>query len=598
MAPPTMTTETLSATSASVSGSAPGPLLATPSTRNLGEEGEIDGPAEVLHKKFDDVEEEHDIFEDARIKVKKFMSESFIGRTYENVLIVVAVFSGLQYIVTTYSQYLSQDEIGAFQSLEIVLAVVFGWDWFFCLALADRKIDHFTSFYSMIDLLTIIPIWVTRVFHCMDYNNIITSRDTVIYILCALTTTRLLRSLRLRRKLILIDDEVTRLLTDIAINIVVALLFFAALMQFLEQQDAPQLVDKDRYPEFHTWCYYVVVTLSSVGYGDIAPISTLGRVFAMFMIAFAYISASQMSTALISKLSEQSIYARMHYVEKYKATHVFVCGDISTMSIMPFVNELFHEDHEDENINAVFMSPDSPSAIIRNILRDTVLSLRVTFLEGSALSERDLKRSKVIEAKAIFIMTNKFSDDPDKMDSQTILQQFFLKKVVMRQSGREKPLFGIQLIRPENLRHFVDSTSIEDSDYKPDIILCLNEIKMGIIAKAVMFPGSNTLLMNLLTSFADDDDDDDEAEDDVEGDKGLETEDLDKDDQDNWVGEYQRGCGWEVYTTRLNPMFSGATFAALADVLYQRIGVVLFGLRVEDLKKDRAHARMLLNPAG
>jgi hypothetical protein len=33
-----------------------------------------------------------------------------------------------------------------------------------------------------------------------------------------------------------------------------------------------------------------------------------------------------------------------------------------------------------------------------------------------------------------------------------------------------------------------------------------------IIAKAVMFPGSNTLLMNLLTSFADDDDDDDNAE--------------------------------------------------------------------------------------
>jgi hypothetical protein len=120
---------------------------------------------------------------------------------------------------------------------------------------------------------------------------------------------------------------------------------------------------------------------------------------------------------------------------------------------------------------------------------------------------------------------------------------------------------------------------------------------MGIIAKAVMFPGSNTLLMNLLTSFADDDDDDDEAEDDGKGDNN-ETEDLDKDDQDNWVGEYQRGCGWEVYTTRLNPMFSGTTFAVLADILYQRIGVVLFGLLVEDLKKDRAHARMLLNPAG
>jgi hypothetical protein len=34
--------------------------------------------------------------------------------------------------------------------------------------------------------------------------------------------------------------------------------------------------------------------------------------------------------------------------------------------------------------------------------------------------------------------------------------------------------------------------------------VCLNEIKMGVLAKAVMYPGSNTLLMNLISSFSDD----------------------------------------------------------------------------------------------
>jgi len=32
----------------------------------------------------------------------------------------------------------------------------------------------------------------------------------------------------------------------------------------------------------------------------------------------------------------------------------------------------------------------------------------------------------------------------------------------------------------------------------------LNEIKMGVLAKSVVYPGINTFIMNLITSFSDD----------------------------------------------------------------------------------------------
>lgn len=419
----------------------------------------------------------------------------------------------------------------------------------------------------------------------MDYNNIFTAEDKMVYILCGVTTTRILRSLRLRRKLLRIEDEVSRCIADIALNILVCMLFFCALMQFLETQDQPY--------EFHTWLYYILVTMATVGYGDIAPKSTLGRIAAMGMIAFAFISGPQMSSELIEKINQQSIYARALYMRKYRSKHVYICGEVNSMAVKDFVGELFHDDHEDDNIHAVVMSPDAPTSAMMQILRDTTYSLRVTFLEGSALSEKDLRRAQVREAVAIFIMTNKFSDDPDEEDAKTILQQFYLKKFVMREHSLAKPLFAIQLIRPENRRHLVDSSTVEGIHFKEDIILCLNEIKMGIIAKAVMFPGSNTLLMNLLSSFADDDKENEDKELNLQ----AETENLDTDEQDHWIGEYQRGCGWEVYTTKLNPMFSGTNFAVLAEILYQRIGTVLFGLLVEDIPKDRSKTRMVLNPA-
>ena len=542
-------------------------------------------------------DEHRDVFEVYRVKIQKYMHTSLFGQLYENLLITAAIFSGCQYISSTYHYYLPEEVLNAYQTIEIVLAVIFSWDWVFCFFLADSKIMFTTSFYSMIDLLTVIPIWVTRSYPCMDYNNIDTPADTIVYILCAITSTRILRSLRIRRKLMRIEDEVTRALTDIGLNIIIFVLYFAALMQFLEQQNPVDVATNfaTEHEEFHSWCYYIIVTMTSVGYGDISPKSTWGRVLAMAMICMAFIAGPQMSGNLVEKMEEKSVYARSSYVAKYRATHVFICGDISTTAILPFVLELFHEDHEDENIHAVFMSPNLPNGAMRGILRDPMLSHRVTYLEGSVLSDADLKRGHVANAVSIFIMANKFTYFPDEEDANIILQQFALKKFIMHEQLPNKPLFAMQLIRPENKRYLIDSSELEGPEHKDDIILCLNEIKMGIIAKAVMYPGSNTLLMNLLTSFADEDDEEEEEEAINEKEK---TETIDNDTADNWLGEYQQGCGWEVYTTKLNPMFSGVTFATLAEILYQRMGVVLFGLLVEDLRKDKSHARMLLNPAG
>ncbi len=99
--------------------------------------------------------------------------------------------------------------------------------------------------------------------------------------------------------------------------------------------------------------------------------------------------------------------------------------------------------------------------------------------------------------------------------------------------------------------------------------------------------------MNLLTSFADEFE---EGEDDDEA-KNGEIDQLDDDLNNNWVTEYKKGCDWEIYTTELSEMFVGWKFSTLSEYLYNKLGIVLFGLQVEDLKLSKG-ARTLLNPAG
>jgi hypothetical protein len=126
----------------------------------------------------------------------------------------------------------------------------------------------------------------------------------------------------------------------------------------------------------------------------------------------------------------------------------------------------------------------------------------LTYIEGSALVEADLKRVKLEEADAIFIMTNKFSDKPDEEDAKTILVSLSMKRYMLSVVG-SSPLFCMQLIRPQNLRHLNRSDDPDESASSSQLVVCINQIKMGILAKGVMFPGATTLIMNLISSFND-----------------------------------------------------------------------------------------------
>jgi hypothetical protein len=281
-----------------------------------------------------------------------------------------------------------------------------------------------------------------------------------------------------------------------------------------------------------------------VGYGDISPKTEWGRFAAMAMISFAIITVPQMTNELIEKMGLMSVYARAFYIPKTRSTqHVLICGDLNSSSIHEFFEELFHEDHDATNLHAVVLHPGLPSHEMQAIMKDPKFMLSVTYLEGIPLNDNDLRRAMASEAKAIFIMTNKFSSNPDEEDAKTILQQFSIQRYFKLNSNTAKKnekkngvkvwlkehlpapmvsclclgneyeyeshghnnkqnnveeinnLFCMQLIRPENKRHLVSSNNSKSDESssggagnKNDLVICLNEIKMGVIAKACIFP--------------------------------------------------------------------------------------------------------------
>jgi potassium large conductance calcium-activated channel subfamily M alpha protein 1 len=545
--------------------------------------------------------------EQARIKMVRYITTSTSGQLYTKLLLTLSLLSPLQFIYQTYltpdqPDYLFLTEI--FNIIEMILASIFSMDWVLNFFLADHKLAFISSFFSMIDLMTVVPVWVTVNNTCIAYEDIHSSKEAILYILCGMGTTRIMRALRLKKYLNTIHSDIDRLLGEITLVIVTLILFNAALMQYLEQSTLGY--------QFHTYVYCIWVTISTVGYGDISPKSEYGRLFTMAMIAFAIIVVPKMSNELIEKLNEESPYARSQYLPITKSSmHILCCGDMSSSSLDEFFSELFHEDHDNANLHCVVLQSglfilnfiklyyiklhfkyfkiEYPSPDMKKMIHDPKRILQITYLEGSALSEDDLIRCKTGTAVAIFIMTNKFSANPDEEDAKTILQQFSIKKFLAQDEWKANAaVFCMQLVRPENRRHLVGNTSNED--VQSDLVVCMNEIKMGVIAKASMYPGANTFIMNLLSSFAEDEEDELEIE-------NNQIQEVDDEDGGSWISEYQRGCSWEIYTTSLSKTFIGKTFAEVSNTLYLAHGIILFGLQIEDIFRDKSNTRMLLNPA-
>ena len=73
-----------------------------------------------------------------------------------------------------------------------------------------------------------------------------------------------------------------------------------------------------------------------------SPDTTLGRILAMSIIAFAIVYVPKVSNELFELMQLQSAFARASYTPLgFNSKHVIICGDISSVSLKDFFEELF-----------------------------------------------------------------------------------------------------------------------------------------------------------------------------------------------------------------------------------------------------------------
>ena len=100
--------------------------------------------------------------------------------------------------------------------------------------------------------------------------------------------------------------------------------------------------------------YFVVVTLLTVGYGEITPLSYRGKLIVIVIMVLTIVLIPRQSTELIRLMGMQSQYRRNSF-RSPDSNHVLVAGNISVNSMKSFLLELFHEDHSNPRGAAIVL---------------------------------------------------------------------------------------------------------------------------------------------------------------------------------------------------------------------------------------------------
>lgn len=125
-----------------------------------------------------------------------------------------------------------------------------------------------------------------------------------------------------------------------------------SILQYLE-------TESDGYTySFHLWFYYLIMSISSVGSSRISPHTIPGKLMSIITICFLLIYIPDQASTIWEKMSRISKYARCKYTPSINSQHIVICGDISSVNMKEFMEELFHEDHtKDLVLNALILHP-------------------------------------------------------------------------------------------------------------------------------------------------------------------------------------------------------------------------------------------------
>lgn len=206
-----------------------------------------------------------------------FESDTPLGKTFDVTLMIMIV---LSILITMFDSLLTA-QLGVYimVGLEYLFTAFFTIEYLARLYCSPNKKAYATSFFGIIDLISILPMYLGFFFHSVRF-------------MIVLRSIRLIRVFRIF-KLFSFLNEGYLLLESIRASLKKILVFFLFVVIMVICLGTVMFMVEGGQPgtpftDIPTSIYWAVVTMTTVGYGDITPVTPFGRFFSSVVMLLGY----------------------------------------------------------------------------------------------------------------------------------------------------------------------------------------------------------------------------------------------------------------------------------------------------------------------
>ena len=235
--------------------------------------------------------------------------------------------------------------------------------------------------------------------------------------------------------------------------------------------------------EGETPFWWAIVTMTTVGYGDYAPSTSEGRIFAV-MVMFAGISLTAMFTAVISSIFVAKRIREDKGLEKVNVkNHIILCGwNRNADKIIDSIQYL----SEGRRKDLVLINDLDEETIAR--LKTRYRDIHLHFVAGDYTSEQILQRASLEDADTIIIIPSDVDASIQNPDEKTILATLTIKGL-----EPNKRLIAYLYSR-DNLTHIKRANA--------DEVVISDDFGAYMLASHVVDPGIPQILNRLLDNVS------------------------------------------------------------------------------------------------
>ncbi|WP_291860580.1 ion transporter [Marinilabilia sp.] len=230
----------------------------------------------------------------SRLNIIVFYSNTKAGKAFDVFLLWAILLSVLTVLLESVSAL--HERFGVFfEGIEWFFTSLFTLEYLLRIYISPRPRKYILSFWGVIDFLAAIPSWLSFLFPAAK----------LLFVIRFLRFIRLFRILKLARftsEARSLADALKSSLYKITIfftAILILVLFLGTLMYVIEGTE-------DGFDSIPKSIYWAIITITTVGYGDLVPQTDLGKFIASFIMLIGYAIIAVPTGIVTAEISRQN----------------------------------------------------------------------------------------------------------------------------------------------------------------------------------------------------------------------------------------------------------------------------------------------------